>query len=1336
MGLFPSPFEPGRPASSPLGPVGTLTDWYSGLPSTPSLPKSKSGERKLKDRGMTSEMARKTRIGRDGWVVDSLSIFADGNISQHSDLAIYDMDSTDAETMRLLQNSADFLAQRYHRGRYGRKGGDTAEHKRISRHIDTLDQDLFMPRLMGVTSGFADKDPVPSCPWTRPPKGGWPKAERHLVKDPTPGAEEERPLSRSESHIPFNKNKLPPVDSRGSRGGNKVITPGSLKPRNSILGPDGRPSVKLNVRTSSKPQAATHRDSKTDITAKPSDLQGVSHAKARLSGTSLGRNVAPAMDWRALYDSHLSSSTHYYLQERGVEGGPKQQTTAALVKSASQPSLPKSACLPPESWLSTDTEGERDTLSPLQRSCSRDMGYLRGCRHEKINPRLVKFLAAPGSKLDVQALLLGDNDLEAVAEALTAPNRNTAAQEDWRGPVIHINLSHNKRLSDFAVANFLTTILKGSHIACGSCVGPLKSLNLSHCTAVGESTMSVLAMLLGQGSELIALAELDLSGIALPVRSWSAFTEGLKIRRGMRRLCLAQTQCGRQSQQSCIDVAGLIEDGACRNLEYFDISGNHFLHEGCQAIARSLQCTSDALQEIDLSHNAGFASRAPMPEEEADSTCSGFEGNPTANVSHPVSFNPIMHVLEVLGETTVTRVSFANCQLQYAEDCILEDVIASSDITHLDVADNPHGEQGLRCLVRLLVKGKQDGLHLERLNLHTVRSNAMLSETLRYDYVDPSARYELNLENPQHRAILRLLLKRGEQFTKGNGQEFTCFEDTRIDGRSMANGMRDLCSKRVDRGGDDWQVPQRGILKFAFTQPPFYHPMDDIGTVFVKFTRTQKVIVNFNGFSRLQSLYRTLPDERSKLMMISAMGSDLVFKLCQVRSFMRLSSDLFLFIVVTLLPAVEEQAWQHSRMLLFGLVDECRGKGTEQMVRQIKAETQSMLYFNARHADGRYVLNLSNKVDRGIAQRCIVISNWMKNKSITLNLLDLSENENQECLRNTKLGKNWFPFDSDKFQLPEDGMFSYDLVLPRLKLDEAKITDPELLDRLRETLKESICNFRDKLRALRLIAHRLILRPEDLRDMIEVFPEWHPRYGRGNSAKRKSISVGETKEFKYDFRPRAEAYILFYNRTVFHSEVVSPNILYNDEIFHRDEVKEIRSRLGYIHTFDVMNAHEKGSNLGNKHGPLDMTTYDGRATIKLLMAVSFTEPSPNFYFTEWSEKAEFAARGYAFIIPATWVTEGIPHKGEFLTTFQSHNEEVNYEKRQEIAKNHLGWTFPPDLKTPSGRAVPSVLGLTGLSGTEERASSKSEPEPALLPLRPRATSTPSSSDQEVSDEED
>jgi hypothetical protein len=268
---------------------------------------------------------------------------------------------------------------------------------------------------------------------------------------------------------------------------------------------------------------------------------------------------------------------------------------------------------------------------------------------------------------------------------------------------------------------------------------------------------------------------------------------------------------------------------------------------------------------------------------------------------------------------------------------------------------------------------------------------------------------------------------------------------------------------------------------------------------------------------------------------------------------------------------------------------------------------------------------------------------------------------NRDCLKHTVYQKVHFTFNSDEWQLPQHGTFNFDLVLPRIPLDAKKVLDDFVLQHLRKAISESDCNFRDRLTVMRLIAHQLILTPDQLRDFLEIFPPWQTKYGRMDG-------------LAYDFKPRADAYRTLYNRTLYHSIVVSPAVLYNPDVFHTQEIREIQLRLGFLHTLDLLNLHEKHSNLGTCHGPLDMGTYDGWIILKLMMQISGGEDGVNFFDAAWSENP---ARGYVFIIPEAWVPDP-PQCGTFTTTFKSDYSEVKYARRAELAKKFLGWTFPPN----------------------------------------------------------
>merc|ERR1712039_140554 len=247
-----------------------------------------------------------------------------------------------------------------------------------------------------------------------------------------------------------------------------------------------------------------------------------------------------------------------------------------------------------------------------------------------------------------------------------------------------------------------------------------------------------------------------------------------------------------------------------------------------------------------------------------------------------------------------------------------------------------------------------------------------------------------------------------------------------------------------------------------------------------------------------------------------------------------------------------------------------------------------------------------------------------------------------------------------EWQLPDDGNFSFDYIMPRLPLDSASAVHGTVLAELLLNIEESPCNLRDRVAALRLVAHLLVLLPEQLQLIVELFPKWYPFYEAGTE--------------RVTFRPRTEAYITCYNCTLFHSEVVSPSLLYNPAVFHADEARGIRKRVGWIHAFDLVNCHAEQSNLGNRHGPISMVTYDGWIVLKLLIAVSMGEYRPNFEDTLWSEKKDLYERGYPFIVPATWVPDP-PRIGEFTSTFQSKADDIHPAKRRELAAKYLGWTF-------------------------------------------------------------
>lgn len=981
---------------------------------------------------------------------------------------------------------------------------------------------------------------------------------------------------------------------------------------------------------------------------------GLRHGR-RSSQKAEHREPEKQSEGSKVYDANVEHLTQHFLQTRGFE---KPQTASCrlsqdaalrklLADAVNPPGVQHSRCVPFSAALKSVP---LDNQHLVQRCTTPEVGYVQACLNQCINPHVMKFFSERSTKLDLSSYLVGDDDLQAVMDSLLVPNYGAGAEQHRPG-IREIILSGNRRLSDSMLSRFITTLLLGSKVAgVLPCVHQVRTLCFSNCTGLGSQTFDVICNLLRQ-QNLRHLEDLDFKGVRIPDMSWDYIIESIGSSFSLRKLNLAQTGCGFRSQSSCCAVANLIGAGAkettsgCHRLERVDISGNHFRHEGCAALGESLKHVTDVFEEFDLSHNAGFPSN---PNEDGHESGDG----------HTL-FNPVMHVLETLGETTVRKVAFANCQLSYEEDCILEDSVASSDITHIELSDNPHGEHGLRCLIRMLCRKRDTKEQIKYLGISTVRNSKLPPDLLKFDFVDPSASYRLSLRNPQHRSMLKMLLKRSEEC----GGKFTCFSNEELDGR--VSKLESLCSKRFDRGGDDWQVPLEGVMTFFFLLPPCYTPKDDVKSVFRKFESRQKIKVGFDGFARLLRLYLSLPDERSHMVMLLAMSRDLVLKPCQLRFLGQATPLLFDFIVVTLMSCILTPI---PRQVILEIIDQTTPGSAKlhmtgiALARRIKGEVSSLLSFNAMHSDGHYDLNLDNLADRGTAQRCMVISNWVRNQCAAQGRVDLSEHGNGDCLRHTTISRTKFVFDSTLWQLPDEGQFVFDLVLPRLPLNADDVLDSDEVQMIKQVILQSQCNFLHKCQALRLIAHRIMLRPMDLVEIIKCFPLCLPEYRAAS---------------KDGFRPRVEAFVILYNRTLYHASVVSPHVLFNPTIFHREEAQEIRSRLGWLHTFDLVNLHLKTSNLGNRHGPFDMSQYEGWILVKLLIQISFQEQGINFYDCIWTPKANMYERGYAFCIPKDWVPNP-PHYGDFTGTFQSKPEEVNYTKRREMAASFLGWTWPPE----------------------------------------------------------
>jgi len=426
--------------------------------------------------------------------------------------------------------------------------------------------------------------------------------------------------------------------------------------------------------------------------------------------------------------------------------------------------------------------------------------------------------------------------------------------------------------------------------------------------------------------------------------------------------------------------------------------------------------------------------------------------------------------------------------------------------------------------------------------------------------------------------------------------------------------------------------------------------LEDADAVWREFVRTRKVAVGLKAFVRVVSVFRDCRDTRSQEILLEAMSKDLVLKMCQVKHLGGLAEHMYAFIVKTLLAAVDGST---SRMAMFELVNSI----SQSPESPVRLETKNILLLNTSHPDGHYLLDLTFNADFGTAQRLITLGSWDKHRQMARNAPDISQHGNFETFRNAKYMGTTFVFDS-KWTVPLQGTFEFDYVSPN-KLNPllCRSIDRFSFEQLVDLTHSSACRIVDKITTIRLVAHQMIVTPDQVEMFLKVFPLWKTAW---------------EEDHETPCQPRLEMFVILYNRCVRQHELLTPNCLYKPTLMHPAEVQALRQRLGWIHTFDPLNVDSQLSNLGNRHGPLDLSIYDSWTICKFLISLSLKEEGENLNDTKWSEYQAFADRGYCFTVPVTWVPDP-PRIGDFTTTYYVKPADQRMQTRLNLAKTFLGW---------------------------------------------------------------
>ncbi|CAE8725580.1 unnamed protein product [Polarella glacialis] len=859
----------------------------------------------------------------------------------------------------------------------------------------------------------------------------------------------------------------------------------------------------------------------------------------------------------------------------------------------------------------------------------------------------------PPVRLDIRNLNLVDDEAVPLVAGLREESCHFEA----------LLLGGNPRLSDVFHEPLLR--LASEHPKC------MKEIDLSGARGMGDRSLSLLAEALPRAFR--DLRVLRFEGIVCLESSFLLLAESMKGLIRLEELGLANMQIGRISQRTACAVAELVL--GLPGLSILDLSSNFFAMEGCKMLARSLGEHAH-LSKLDLSHNAGGFVLYDTPGGSAP-----FEYGGGVSV-----FNPLSLICEGVAFAQNLKVlSLSQCQLNFDEDFILEDALQSKrgvPMEELDLSGNPfQGAMGTRCLLRIAVRQ----LHLWRLDLFEIREAPQSCAALPYEQSDPTAHYNLRLDHPQHRALLRTLLRRADSLNQ-NPEDLFKFDDAKT-GEEVLRLWQS--SKQVQTQGD---------IEFNFRLPIDLDGDSDIHRIIRNSAHTRKIKVGLTTFTKIAKMYRAVSDSEGKRLFLQSMGSDLMLKLSHVRYLSSVDPLMRVEIVDRLMPAVQNL----DRMGGFDLVMNTKGFGNSALSVGRKS-ILDLLLFNPACPDGAYRIDVTVPADRKLMEQIIVINQWAQARAIANGRTDMSKHGGHECIRNCLVNGSTRVWSNSDFSMPQRGEVALEYCSPFHPPTTAVTAQDSTIEQIAFAVENTECNPMAKVGVLRSTIDKICLTGMHCSMLIEALPS--------SFLTPQQLADNPQAEPTMRDTARVEAFVILYSRCVdIHGLLES--VLYGIKVLTRAEVLTVCRRLGRTRTWDMPRLHldclipdprpatmTKADKLqlaavdGDKQQPImqdfgmladptsignanflffDLSLFEDWHCARLLLLVSQAESGEHFDEPSWSEKAHLAERGSNWIIPGEWMSE-VPTVGIFGVRYIQGTGDVDMENRLKLAALHLGW---------------------------------------------------------------
>ena len=341
--------------------------------------------------------------------------------------------------------------------------------------------------------------------------------------------------------------------------------------------------------------------------------------------------------------------------------------------------------------------------------------------------------------------------------------------------------------------------------------------------------------------DLPCVREIDLSGVLLHESEGicSRLAAALADHSAMKKINLSNTGLGKSSQKQCIEVAAIIKKS---NVTHLDLSYNLFMTEGFKALGDALGDT-DTLEELSLAYNA-----ARVETNKACDQISQLQSLKQSPEEPP--YSAIMGFFQGLrNNRTLRALDFSACGINANAGLVLEEALicmaackrqagcAIPFIRKLNLNDNPLGDKGMGAMLRAWI-GRDDCV--DHVIFESIRPSPPSSDSLSYDFGAPSASYTLNMEFPYHQALVSHLARRCDDNRVARD---TAFQQFKLNGRPIS-------VPGPQAKGLNGPLPDAGELFLVFKMPK---PRDDRLTEYRRIDAGNRISLLERAFKNLGS---------------------------------------------------------------------------------------------------------------------------------------------------------------------------------------------------------------------------------------------------------------------------------------------------------------------------------------------------------------------------------------------------------------------------------------------------------------------------------------------------